>query len=512
MEQSVSARALPTIRNLLKHQFAIILVAVAVALGVAGLYIANSPARYTSSAVLLLSPAPGNPLTAEAASSSAVQMTVALETEAQLAQTPAVARLVTESLGRDVPDDKERLSVAVPSNTQMLEVTFTSSTPERAKEGAQGFAEGYLEYRAERASTVQQNRVDALSAQITETDENLRRAVAEAAAAGAPTYASQEVQLFADRLAQLSNSRSAAEAVSTAPGSVVSAATLPESANGLPTWVMLLVAAVLGLAAGVALALLREWRRDVLRESDGATEAGLPVLATVQSASNTLVETDDHAHESYRQLRTAVIANGPRPHVLAVTGLGEDSSATVAANLAVVLAEAQFSVLLVATDARHHAVERYVGVSVGPGLAEAVLDGSAVLDLVREAHGISVLTAGVDGSRDITASPGFRSMIDSLRQQFDYVLLATSAAGSADGDAALLAADSGLFVLTPDATSRTLIGSTLERLDRLGVKAMGAVWEVRANGRTRGVTAEPSEPEVSADASDAAREPTRAIG
>ncbi len=456
-----------------------ILASIAIALGLASLYVVTMPSTYTSTSAVLLSPGPGNPLTAEASSAGVVQMTVALETEAQIVRTPAVADVVSDALGRLTPDTGESLEVTVPSNTQILEISFTAGTPERAMAGAQAFADGYLSFRAERSRAVQESRIARLDEQIGETDASLRAAIGAESASGGSVYESQQVQLLADRLAQLSNSRSTEESIGTDPGAVVNAAPLPEDSNQLPAWLYLAVGFVLGAIAGLGIGLLREWRRDLLRESDDATELGVPVLAAIRPMSGTelAVDAGSAIHESYRRLRTALIANGPRPYVLAVTGVNTDLSAQVATNLALVLAEARFSVLLITTDSQERSVEGLLGLRGGEGLAEVVLSGLPAKDLLVTNRGISVLTAGhgVGSSDDLTATTAFRATVKELHRDFDYVIIAAAVAGSADGDAALLAADSALLVLAPGATTRTLLGATLDRLERLGVKTIGAV-------------------------------------
>lgn len=453
------------------------------------LYAVNMPLTYTAAATALLSPAPGNPLTAEAASGGAIQMNVALETEAQLVRTPEVAELVTKRLGRTTPGAGERFSVSVPSNTQMLEISFTASSPERAQENAQAYAEGYLEYRAERARSVQEARIERLREQVAETDANLRRALSEASAADTAAYASQEVQLFADRLAQLSNSLSAEEAVSTTPGSVISAAVLPESSNQLPTWILVAAGAILGLIVGLLLALLREWRHDLLRDAEMGEGLGVPVLANVRSTSGEDLASVLGAdlHESYRQMRTSVIAAGERPHILAVTALDSDRGAEVSVNLAIVLAEARFSVLLICADPNTRDIERLLDIDSGSGLAEAVLEKAPARELLVQTHGISLMRSGVDPreSRDLTASSTFREVVEQLHYEFDYVILSAAPAGSAEGDAALLAADSALIVLAPDATTRALLEASLDRFGRLGVKTLGVVNVLRSRRRAR---------------------------
>lgn len=483
MEPSDRVRSLPRARSLIRYHLGVILASVVLTLGLATLYVANLPSTYTASAVILLSPAPGNPLTAESASSSGLQMTVALETEAQLVKTPAVFDLVSRELGRSVPDSGEDLDVSIPSNTQMLKVSFTSISPERAREGAQAFADGYLRYRGERAGTVQDARIKQLKVQISDTEADLRRAIADA---GSSAYASQEVLLFVDRLAGLNNSLSSTDLVSTYPGSVTSSPMPPESANGLPNWLMLAAAAGAGLAIGIGLALWREWRRDLIRDADIGLESGVPVLATIQleGLGELAFESGPITHESYRRLRTAIIANAPRPHTLAFTVVGGESarggsalSAEVAANLAVVLGEAKFSVLLMTTNPLQHRVEEILGLEAEVGLSDVVLGGASVLESLVSRHGISVLPAGqtLRGSSDLTATSGFHSLMNDLRQHFDYIIIAAAPAGSSGGDAALLVADSTMLVLTPDKTERTLLWVALDRLQHLGVETLGAV-------------------------------------
>lgn len=493
MERVDRFRSLPSLAVVIRYHLVLIVTSVVLALGLATLYVVNLSSSYTATAVLLLSPAPGNPLTAETASSSSLQMTIALETEKQLVSTPAVFDLVSAEVGRPVPGPDESLGVSVPSNTQMLKVSFTSTTPERAREGARGFADGYLSYRAQRAQAVQEARMDRLKEQISATEETLREAIA----AGNSAYASQEVQLSVDRLASLNSSLSSTELVSTYPGAVTSAPTLPETSDRLPSWSVLVAAAVLGFLVGVGLALLREWRRDLIRNADVGAELGVPVFATIhpQCRGGLATEAGPEAHESYRQLRTAVIANAPRPYTLAVTAVGVESggegsalSAEVAANLAVVLAEAKLNVLLITTSSEHQPVEELLGVIVEEGLTDVVAGGVSACDSLATAHGISVLTVGpeVDGFPDLTATSGFGSVVEELRQHFDYIILAAAAAGSSDGDSVLLVADSALLVLTPDKTTRNLLSVILDRMQQLGVEALGAARVGPDRGRRVG--------------------------
>lgn len=496
MDDQSFVRGLPRLGDLFRYHLGTILAAAALGLGFAAVAVTNLPQTYTSTAVVLLSPAPGNPLTAEAASGSLVQMTVALETEAQMLRTTAVAEVVEGVRGQDALRPGESLDVSVPSNTQMLRVSFTSTTPELAQEGAQAYVEGYLAYRAENARSIQDSRQERLREQIDEADAELRRAIGDASDSDGARYASHEVQLLVDRLAQLNTALSSTEAVSTDPGSVIAAAERPTTSNELPPWVVLGAGGAIGLLAGLAVALLWEWRRDLLRSSDNYAALGTHVLADIRPsvAGTDSLSGDSERHESYRQLRTAVVAKGSRPHVLAVAEVRHEaidhrvgSTPDVAVNLAVVLTEAKFNVLLISTTAHQAEIARVLGVDPGPGIAEAAVGLVAAKDAIVPTSGLSLLLSGSEapGARDVTASSAFREIVDELSPDFDYVILAAAAAGSADGDAVLLDADSALLVLEPGATTRHLLNATLDRLTRLGISVMGAVMISQSNPRRK---------------------------
>lgn len=465
----------------MRHHLPLIAATLVLALGLAGFYVATLSLSYSSSSVVLLSPAPGNPLTAAAASGSGVQLTVAMETEEQLVPTAAVRSAVSEALGREVPAEGERLQVTVRPNTQMLEVRFTAPTPQRAQEGAQGFAEGYLEYRGQQAQAVQEGRVGSLQQQVDETDAGLRRAVAQAAQSDTSSYASQEVQLYAARLAQLTSALSDTRSLSTDPGTVINPAELPETSNEPAAWMVVAGANIAGIFVGVLLAFVREWRRDLVRSGE-SDDLGVPVFTTVdRSETGELASTDGGStHEAYRRLRAAVIANGSRPHALAIAPVDGEPS-MIAADLAVTLAQAKLSVLLIALDPDNALIRGALGLADRPGVAEAVSLGADVDGLILQTDGISVLAPGLDTGTtpDLAATPAFREIVAQLQHRFDYIVIDGF---PAVGEEVLLVADSALLVLTQDRTTRLQVAAALDRLEQLGVPTLGAV-SVRRNGR-----------------------------
>ena len=485
--ETFRTRRLSSLRQVVRHHWPLVALCLVGGAAVAGLYSTTVEPSYTSTAQILLYPAPGNSLTPEAASGSGLQLTTAMETESGIVQTPEVSEYASNELGREVPGAGERLSVDVPGGTQVVEIAFTSTTPERATQGAQAMSEAFLAYRSDRAEISQERLLENLRSQASTADENLRRATSDAAQGPSDSYAVQEVQLFTDRLAQLNDSISVAEVVSTDPGRIINPADTPSGSNELPAWALTVAGAVLGALGGLVLALLREWRRDLVREDEQTDVSGVPVFATLPWNELGLVvghDLDPPSHEAYRRLRAGVVANGPRPHVLAVAAVDAQSRSSVAAaNLAVVLSEARYSVLVISADPDDRGIESILNVPSSPGLSELVHDQLDIRKVLVVSEGVAVLPGGAQPEtvRELYAGPVFQQVVDSLRESYDYIILGAAGAGTGDGDAVIGVADSVLLTVTSSQTTHGQVEAALDRFGRLGIHPLGAVMYARLN-------------------------------
>lgn len=489
METAAQGRSVPPLLTAIRHHLVALISVVVLLMGLALAFVASTTPVYTASSVLLLSPAPGNPLTPDE-TASAARLTVAMETESGLVTTPTVAEMTSEALGRAVPIEPEQVRAHSPSGSQMLTISFTSTSAERAQEGAQAFADTYLAYREDRATTNQAGRIERLEGQVASTEDDLAQAVA----AGIENpLSAEQVDIYSTRLADLNAEISAVRIESTEPGRVITPAQEPSSPAGTSPLVILVAAGVGGLLFGALLALFLEWRRDLVREGDEFEVSGVPVFARLPHRTPPgLVAGAQHesregaaAHEAYRRLRAGVVANGPRPHVLGVAAVGEHEHASaVVANLAVALAEARFSVLIIAADPRGHEVEGLFGISHSPGLAESLRGTTDPRNAVRSISGVSILPGGTDAfeARELYAGQGFRDLVEGLRSEYDYVLIAASSTGTADGDAAIGSADSVLLSVTSSRITHAQVAAALDRFQRLGIHPLGAV-NVPPSGR-----------------------------
>lgn len=247
----------------------------------------------------------------------------------------------------------------------------------------------------------------------------------------------------------------------------------------------------LGLVLGLAVAVAREALDRRVRDSRGLEERlGLPVLGVVPYEYGDVDLTalsypDSRRTESYRKVRTNLLFTGPEgmARSIAITSaVAGEGKTTLAANLAVVCAQAGQRVALVDADLRKPAMHVMLDLANGTGLS-SVLAGEANLDDVIQAHatGVDVITSG-PSPRDPSAlleSPAFRKLVNELELSHDVVIVDTTPA-LAVSDAAQVCAACTAAVLVSRLRSTTYDSvkracTTLERVrtPALGVVAVG---------------------------------------
>jgi capsular exopolysaccharide synthesis family protein len=275
------------------------------------------------------------------------------------------------------------------------------------------------------------------------------------------------------------------------------------------------IAALIGLAAGVALALVLERFDTKIRTREAAESAfGLPVLVEVPVISRRRrrgVVTASHpvsrAADVFRLLSAEVARWVPRnerqangngktvaqpssPKTILVTSPEpKDGKTTVAANLAAAYAEVGNRVLVLSCDLRHPSIHKVFGVPPSPGLAEAL--GAMNGELTRDepldlrpylgqptVDRVTVLASGARPERpaELLGSAKMQRFVQRAKEVADVVVL--------DGAPLLVAndvvplaphVDAVVLVARSGRTSIALAGRTAGLLERLGANVVGVV-------------------------------------
>jgi capsular exopolysaccharide synthesis family protein len=138
---------------------------------------------------------------------------------------------------------------------------------------------------------------------------------------------------------------------------------------------------------------------------------------------------DGATAEAYRTLRTnlfySFIDNRPRTILVTSPGPGDGKSITCA-NLGVVLAQADKTVLILDCDLRSPAQHAIFGLRSRRGLVTVLVgEDDFHRELQEPIEGLKVLTSGPVplNPAELLGSRGFAQLLAGAREQFDYVLL-----------------------------------------------------------------------------------------
>ena len=197
----------------------------------------------------------------------------------------------------------------------------------------------------------------------------------------------------------------------------------------------------------------------------------------------TLEQTKSPISEAYRTLRTNVQFTGvdaeTKTIMITSSGPSEGKSSTVS-NLAVSMAQAGKSVLVIDADMRNPTQHKLFGLENRAGLSVALTQDQDFGTFLRETSvpGVMVITAGPipPNPAELVGSKRMKRLIKEFSEQFDMVLIDTPPI-IAVTDAAILAqeVDGVILVLASGEVNKEFAQKAKELLDKVGAKILGAV-------------------------------------
>jgi non-specific protein-tyrosine kinase len=403
---------------LLRWHLVLVIAFVAIGLGGAVAYVTLAHKTYKAQANLLVTPVAvddpnliGLPLVRATADPTSDVLTVS-----DLVTSPSVASLVSKQLGGSPTALLSKVTATPVTQSEIIAVQATASTPKRAAALANAFAQ----------QTVQA-RTNVLHAQ-------LGRMIP-------PLKASIKSEPAADR-AGLQTQLGVFQTLRVAPDPTlrVSSTATPPTAPASPTKALSLAGGgFAGLVIGILTVLGLQAVDPKLREEEQLRELyDLPLLARIprQRSGRTPI-TPDHlspvATESFRTLRSAfALKHGTSDRGGAVLITGDSPGAgktTVALNLAAALSAAGKHVILIEADLRRPSIGQALRVTSPRGLANVLFDEIELVDalITTRWHGpqLELLLAGSDSaSRIDRISPErARQLVRDAREICDFVVI-----------------------------------------------------------------------------------------
>jgi capsular exopolysaccharide synthesis family protein len=220
---------------------------------------------------------------------------------------------------------------------------------------------------------------------------------------------------------------------------VATPATAPSTASSPPAVLYWAVGAVLGIAFGVAAALMREALETSVKSCEQLQEAvGVPCLGSLtfdrssaQCPSIVRDQPRSRRAEEFRQLRARVAFTGAAypPRVIAMTGALQGEGVTTAlCNLAVAIADAGRRVLVIDANLREPAVGRYFDVDQEVGLSSVLTGALPMGRSVQKWRGSNLLDVLSSGSApenpsELLGSIRMTDLLNDARGRYDVVLI-----------------------------------------------------------------------------------------
>jgi non-specific protein-tyrosine kinase len=466
---------------------------------VAGLvsYLISSRMRpfYESTTTMLVNEAPATKATDYTSVLMSKQLT---STYAQMMVTdPILNQVIKEvGIGNTINELKDWVDVGVIRDTQLIQVTVTTTDPEFSAR----IANAVVKVFAEQIQAIQIGRFvqskAALETQLAETDKQIvlytdmvEKAATTDEKERLDAKLTQYRSIYANLLLSYEQIR-LAEAQSVSSVVQVETATPNEDPVSPKTLLNTALAAIAGFLLAMIVIVTREALDDTVKTPKDIIEKfKLPVLGVINRHPTnnkkpvSLLEPRSPTAEAYRALRTNVnytSVDGPLKRILVTSAEPGEGKSTTISNLAVVLAQNGSRVILADCDMRHPQLNTHFNLPNRIGMSTLFSHQEVVKSVSQPTGltGLSVITTGPlpPNPAELMSSQTMQKILNLMSENADIVLIDTPPVLAVTDAAALAPSlDGVLLVVQPGKTRTTALRQTLEQLSQVNARVLGVV-------------------------------------
>ena len=486
--------------NMIRARKLIVVVTAIVVAALCAAFVLLKPKQYYAQAKIVVTPLIDVAVT-PVPGSTANTLQPDMATESEIVKSADVAKVAAGDLAAQSPEELvKHVSVGVVRDTTVMTIGFTASTPQAAAAGANAFAAAYLSQRYDLAkSGFDQARIpleaakktlDEQYAQIQRDIQNTSNLAEQATLKQQAEDVATSISSISAKLVDLDSQASVSQG-----GRSVQAATAPTSPVGPNLPLAIALGLVIGAILGSGIAIIRGLRENKVGGRDElATHLSAPVMAVIPKVDGwdraeraelvTREEPGAPASEAYRTLATNIRffrSQTPLRVLVVSSAMPAEGKSATAANLAVILAETGLRTVLVDADLRRPRASRFIGVTDGPGLREALEGSRDLVDVIQatEIENLWIVGAGAVPQDPVSllAGPNADAVFDGLRRVADIVVCdAPPVLPVADASVLAEESDAVLFVHDPGISNRTALEDAVRQLRTAGGTIIGGVY------------------------------------
>lgn len=432
--------------RILRKSWVLIVALTLVGVGAAAAYSLTRTPLYSSSAKVFVSTSGGSTVSELQQGNSFTQQRV--KTYADLATTPIVLLPVIANLGLELSSDElaAEVTATAPLDTTLIDITVQDADAALSAEIATAVSESLT--------------------LVVESIEQTEAAAVEGEAEAPATMSPVRLTL-------------------------VQHAAVPQSPVSPNVPLNIALGALVGLALGVGVAVLRETLDTRIRnERDVELITETPIIGGIvfdpkAKERPLIVHADPRSprSESFRTLRTNLQfleADRTRRAFVVTSSVESEGKSTTAANLAIALADAGASVLLVDADLRRPKVAEYMGIEGAVGLTDVLIGRAEIKDVVQRwgRKNMFVLPAGQipPNPSELLGSTAMKATIADIGQAFDVVLFdAPPLLPVTDGAILARIVGGALVVVSSGRAHKPQLKGALAALENVGAPVSGII-------------------------------------
>jgi len=271
----------------------------------------------------------------------------------------------------------------------------------------------------------------------------------------------------------------------------------------------LILALIVGLVTGVGLAFFFEYLDNTIKLPEDVKQhlktpyLGPVPLFTSEKAGNPddgihpdlvgLHAPKSSASESYRGIRTSILFSSAEsaPQVLLISSAAPKEGKTItAANLAVVMAQANGKTIILDCDLRRPTMHRLFGISKDMGVSNLLVGGGSAKEAIIHTRipNLDIIPCGTipPNPSEILGSARMLTLLNGLRKLYAHILI-DSPPSTAVTDAVVLSksVDGVVMVVRTGYTAREIVKNGMAQFGAVGAHILGAVLngvDMRGNG------------------------------